>query len=834
MKKQPFGLRKRLILFLLLSLLSGRGSLASQDILTDNSLLPLPEFADSANRNEMFVPLRLLPRRIADPPLRSFPEDSTFILLSDSLLCCYENPDSSAKLKLEILYEKPALALQKNHIRYRPPLNRNGPDSLVFTVSSDDYRDTLVQHLHILPVNDAPLWEARYFSIPDVPEDEIRQLPYSWLYERAGDVETPDSLLKFHARSGNAVHISLEGGKITLVPNENWFGNDTILLTVSDGDLADTAFLALTVTPVNDPPILHFLPDLVISEDDTLFIERSVLESFAEDIETPQEELKWQALRLGKVRAFYDGSRIRITAPENWYGTDSIRITVSDGELDAVRNWVIHFTPVNDPPVLHSLPPQSFFEDDTLQIKKRELYRMAHDPETRSRDLKWSLIPSPELQILEEDNLYKIYAGPDWYGRAKLLVSVSDGEYADTALMQVRVISVNDAPVLQAIPPQSWDEDDTLRLDRKYLNGFAYDVETRNEDLLWTFLAEPPLYVQSNANVVKFFAAPDWFGSGRITVVVSDGGLRDTAFIEVKVRAVNDAPRWLALPDTNMFEDKYWVLPLSYVRRFVYDPDPNDVIHLNIEAGDKFFVEEKKDTLIFWPEQDWFGTEQLILTASDGKKSSKATWNIPVLPVNDPPYFTTLLPDSLSFFANNSDTLIMKDIVYDIDNDFKDLTWEVTPGRIVRYLIDDKLGAIIFFTENNRYGRDAVTLRVSDGHDLIVYYLPVFVHEVDRFLIANPERLELLPNSPNPFREYTDIRYSLPVGCHVSIRIYNLLGKEIRELVNGYHEASNYSLRWYGDNESNIPAPSGVYLCRMDALVDGEPRVLMRKMMLVR
>ncbi|MDD3716465.1 MAG: hypothetical protein PHT46_05085, partial [Candidatus Marinimicrobia bacterium] len=278
----------------------------------------------------------------------------------------------------------------------------------------------------------------------------------------------------------------------------------------------------------------------------------------------------------------------------------------------------------------------------------------------------------------------------------------------------------------------------------------------------------------------------------------------------------------------------HWVLPLSFVRRFVYDPDEGDPIHLQISAGDKFFIEEKGDTLIFWPEQDWFGTEQLFLTASDGKKSSKIVWNIPVLPVNDAPYFTTLLPDSLSFFANNSDTLFMKKIVYDIDNDFKDLTWEITPGRIVRYLINDKLGAIIFFTENYRHGKDAVTIRVSDGHDMIVYYMPVYVHEVDRFLVANPEKLELLPNSPNPFREYTDIRYSLPVGCHVSIRIYNLLGKEIKELVNGYHEASNYSLRWYGDNESNVPAPSGVYLCRMDALVEGEPRVLMRKMMLVR
>lgn len=834
MAKVKSGLRKCFILLLLLSLIGGQLSFASPDFSPDNSVLPLPEFPDSSAISDMLIPVPILPQRIAELPFRSFPEDSLFILHIDSLLNCYDNPDSTFVLNAEILKERADLYLLDSLFRYRPEANFYGNDSLVFLISGGDYRDTLVQRLEILPVNDAPQWKSTYFRIPDFPEDQILRLPFSWLYERAEDIETPDTLLKFHARSGREVHISLEGGSITLVPNENWFGDDTLMLIVSDGELSDTAFLALTIIPVNDPPVLHPLPALVMNEDDTLFIERTLLESFAVDIETPREELKWQAQRLGKIRAFYDGMRIRITAAEDWYGTDSVRITVSDGELDASRNWLIHFNPINDPPVLRALPQQSLLEDDTLRLPKRELYRMAHDPETRARDLHWSLTPSPELQILEKEHSYQIFAAPDWYGRAGIGVSVSDGEYSDSSFMQIRVISVNDAPVLQPIPAQAWNEDDTLRLSRSYLNRFASDVETRSEDLLWTFLAEPPLFVRSNANEVKFSAAADWNGKGQIVAVISDGGLRDTAYIDVTIRPVNDAPRWLALPDTHMVEDKHWVLPLSFVRRFVYDPDEGDPIHLQISAGDKFFIEEKGDTLIFWPEQDWFGTEQLFLTASDGKKSSKIVWNIPVLPVNDAPYFTTLLPDSLSFFANNSDTLFMKKIVYDIDNDFKDMTWEITPGRIVRYLINDKLGAIIFFTENYRHGKDAVTIRVSDGHDMIVYYMPVYVHEVDRFLVANPEKLELLPNSPNPFREYTDIRYSLPVGCHVSIRIYNLLGKEIKELVNGYHEASNYSLRWYGDNESNVPAPSGVYLCRMDALVEGEPRVLMRKMMLVR
>lgn len=616
--------------------------------------------------------------------------------------------------------------------------------------------------------------------------------------------------------------------------DENWFGLDTLLLTVSDGELSDTACLRVRVTPVNDRPVLYRLPDIVVNEDDTLYIDRNTLEGFVEDVETSREMLKWQALRLGRVRAFYDGARIRITAPENWYGVDSVRLTVSDGELSADRVWKIRYLPVNDPPRWLQTPQRSIFEDDTLLVPKRELYRMVRDPETKPSGLAWNLIPDAELTILESNDAYRIFAGRNWYGRSRVKMIVSDGEYRDSVVMQLRVVSVNDPPKLHPIPPQSWNEDDTLTLSRTYLNRFSEDIEMKSEDLLWYFLPESSLLVRETKDAVKFYAKRDWNGSGKIVAVISDGGLRDSTDIAVSVNPVNDAPRWKTLPDTVMYEDKPMTLPLDFVRRFVSDPDRGDSITLDISADEHIFIEEKPDTLILWPAQDWSGTGTLTMKASDGKKMSASVWKIPVLPVNDPPYFTVNLPDSLSFNANSSDTLIMKDIVYDIDNKFNELSWEVTPGRIVRYLINDDKGSIIFYTESNKSGKDAVTIRVTDGHDMIVYYMPVYVHEVDRFLVANPEKLELLPNSPNPFRDYTDIRYSLPVGAHVSIRIYDLLGKEIRELVNEYHEAANYTQRWYGENENGVSVPSGVYLCRMDALVEGEPRVLLRKMMLVR
>lgn len=831
-----YSLYVLILTFFLMSPLRAADSLPEKETLSDlpgSGLSFQKDFPDSMTTPLFLLRENLLPQRSKSLLSAAFAEDSALVLPLDSILSCYTYPDSST-IKITVFKKRPGLLIRDSLVIYRPPLNFYGEDSINFTVQIDEFRDTLIQHLEIYPVNDAPSWGKKLYTEIKSPEDEILNLPKSWLYERAGDPETPDTSLYYHAVSGEHVHISLESNRITIVPDENWFGSDTLLLIVSDGELSDSTRLPLRITPVNDRPVLYPLPDIVINEDDTLYIDKNTLVGFAEDIEMPNSQLKWQALRLGRIRAFYDGAKIRITAPENWFGLDSIRLTVSDGELSAERIWKIRFLPVNDPPRWLRSVQRSIFEDDTLRIQKREFYKIVRDPETKPADLQWELIPDNDLTLRESDDAYECFAPPDWYGKSYINMIIGDGEYYDTSRMLVRIISVNDPPVLQALPAQQWNEDDTLTLSRRYLNTFVKDVETKSEDLLWHFFPETPLFVRQSTGALKFYAAPDWNGKSNIKVVVSDGGLRDTSIIAVNVLPLNDAPRWETLPDTVMYEDKPMTLPLDFIRRYVSDPDTKDSISLNISAGEEFFMEEKNDTLIIWPTRDWFGKETLTLKASDGKKSSSVRWNIPVLPVNDPPYFTANLPDSLSFYANSSDTLFMEDIIYDIDNKFSELSWEITPGRIVRYLINDEKGSIIFYTESNKSGEDAITIRVTDGHDMIVYYMPVYVHEVDRFLVANPEKLELLPNSPNPFRDYTDIRYSLPVGAHVSIRIYDLLGKEIKELVNEYHDAANYTLRWFGENESGVSVPSGVYLCRMDALVEGEPRVLMRKMMLVR
>jgi len=88
----------------------------------------------------------------------------------------------------------------------------------------------------------------------------------------------------------------------------------------------------------------------------------------------------------------------------------------------------------------------------------------------------------------------------------------------------------------------------------------------------------------------------------------------------------------------------------------------------------------------------------------------------------------------------------------------------------------------------------------------------------------------LKQNYPNPFNPETIIQYSLTADSEVRLVIYNILGQQVRELVNELQQPGVYAVRWDGTDESGYRVTSGVYLYR---LVAGH-RVVVRKMVLMK
>jgi glucose/arabinose dehydrogenase len=80
-----------------------------------------------------------------------------------------------------------------------------------------------------------------------------------------------------------------------------------------------------------------------------------------------------------------------------------------------------------------------------------------------------------------------------------------------------------------------------------------------------------------------------------------------------------------------------------------------------------------------------------------------------------------------------------------------------------------------------------------------------------------PESFRLDQNYPNPFNPMTTIRFEVPKTSSVKILVFDILGNEVRKLVESKLAAGTHSETWNGRDKNNQPVASGIYLVRMQA-----------------
>jgi hypothetical protein len=112
----------------------------------------------------------------------------------------------------------------------------------------------------------------------------------------------------------------------------------------------------------------------------------------------------------------------------------------------------------------------------------------------------------------------------------------------------------------------------------------------------------------------------------------------------------------------------------------------------------------------------------------------------------------------------------------------------------------------------------------NDSKKIIVYDSFGDITDVPRGN-SLPKEFILSQNYPNPFNPTTKIEFSVPTSSQVSLKVYDLLGREVSTLVNEYKIAGNYEVVF---NASNLP--SGMYIYRLQ----GEKITLSKKMILIK
>ena len=82
---------------------------------------------------------------------------------------------------------------------------------------------------------------------------------------------------------------------------------------------------------------------------------------------------------------------------------------------------------------------------------------------------------------------------------------------------------------------------------------------------------------------------------------------------------------------------------------------------------------------------------------------------------------------------------------------------------------------------------------------------------IDNLPIYTPGDVVLFQNIPNPFDRETNIHFELPREEWINLTIYNIIGQQVRILVNEKKEAGHYSVTWDGTNDNRNPVGNGMY-----------------------
>ncbi|UCC44136.1 MAG: T9SS type A sorting domain-containing protein [Candidatus Zixiibacteriota bacterium] len=118
----------------------------------------------------------------------------------------------------------------------------------------------------------------------------------------------------------------------------------------------------------------------------------------------------------------------------------------------------------------------------------------------------------------------------------------------------------------------------------------------------------------------------------------------------------------------------------------------------------------------------------------------------------------------------------------------------------------------------NEMGLVPMQLLFSDGSGSI-NYLPQFVPGA--VIVQSPTAVEdegdLLPsefmlaqNYPNPFNPTTAIQFALPTGSHVTLDVFNVLGRKVVRLADGYYSAGVHRVDFDASDQ-----PTGIYFYRL-------------------
>ena len=291
-------------------------------------------------------------------------------------------------------------------------------------------------------------------------------------------------------------------------------------------------------------------------------------------------------------------------------------------------------------------------------------------------------------------------------------------------------------------------------------------------------------------------------------------------YIVVESRPVVRQP----VADTNLTEDCGRQM-IAFLDSVFSDPDSGDALRFSMNSANlDLGATLSNDTLWIRPTENYFGSGEIILQASDPYGlTANDTVRITIAPVNDAPEILSSFPDSLKFPTDSTSTIFVWDYVQDVESAPRDLTYhfEVTNDSLL-FQFADTSGVLTLSAEPDYTGRCTLYVTVIDDSNATATdscLVDVFAKTETEIngLSTQPEEFRLEQNYPNPFNPVTTIRYHLAAQgdnalLPVRLEVFNLLGKSVALLVDERQRPGTYTVTFDGSN-----LVSGVYFFKLTA-----------------
>ena len=237
---------------------------------------------------------------------------------------------------------------------------------------------------------------------------------------------------------------------------------------------------------VNLSPVLETIQNQTINEDGDIIIDvvaTSVIDA----------SMTYYAYSdTSAVSTFMEYQALIITPEENWNGTSTITVYVTDeNNVSDTTSFLLTVLSVNDPPTIEQVDDILISEDSTAVV-----FLNAVDIDTD--DLMYNFYPTQPVFNFNHsgDSLY-ITPSMNWNGQVNLSIFVSDGDNSDNISLTITVVSVND-------PPEEFGLISPTVLD-------TFQISTTTDETI-PFTWEPSFDVDSDVTY-KLVVTLDYFGT---------------------------------------------------------------------------------------------------------------------------------------------------------------------------------------------------------------------------------------------------------------------------------------------------------------------------------